>query len=181
MTLKRLIAGGVALCLMLSMAGCKDTSDSNAQPPSSSQNEETQAYNPNQIFEKIIAQIEFPEYTAVSSLDENGKTIDGWQDTFEILYQDFPGDKVESYTIGYSNVQTADEITVVVLKDKKDAEILKSEMSKRIGKRLETFENYGPEEVQKLKDAKVLSKENVVALIVCKDINEAQKGFEKAF
>lgn len=182
--MKKLTALFIALSIGICACGCDNSQkpqNSTSQTSSQTDSEGIFDLSSNDILmsmrEKVVT---FPSYTTVSSHDENGVEIDGWKDSFSVLYDNFPQDNVLQFSIAYSNETTSDELTVVILKDKKDTDTLKSQMQAYVNSRIDQFEVYGPEEVPKLKSAKIISKENIVALIVCDDPNGASEGFKEA-
>lgn len=132
-----------------------------------------------EILDKIVeTQTDFPESLTEGS-HSSGDEKEGWGDTFSYLY-DFPADKVESYAIIYSTETTADEITVVTLKNASDSEAMKKAMEDRLKRRTATFENYGPEEVSKLKKAVIRENGRYLALIISAQPEDAAKAFDSA-
>jgi len=181
--MKKFLLLFMAVVMMISVSACGKDEKSDKKETTSTNSEETQSVDVNEILMSMReTQITFPQYTTASSHDENGKEIDSWQDVFSLsLYEDFDVKKVKSYAIAYSVAQTADEITVVELNSKSDADELKKQMKKRISDRITLFETYGPEEVVKLEDAKIISKGNVCVLIVCDEPEKASDAFKDAF
>lgn len=182
--MKRLVTLFLALSVCVLACGCDATQSDNNQSSSSSQTDTNGIFDvsANSIImsmrEKVVT---FPSYSSVSSHDENGVEIVGWGDSFSVLYDDFPQETVCEFSIFYSNEGTADELSVVVLNDKNNAELMKSQMQAYVNSRINQFENYAPEEVPKLQNAKIISKENIVALIICDDPKGASEGFKEAF
>ncbi len=182
--MKRLFCVLTAVCVFGLTCGCGEKNDDGETSQSSSQTQSDGIFNlsANDIIKSMEEKtVDFPECTQISSHDEKGVETDGWADSFSALYDDFSADKVKEFSIKFSNEATADEITVVVLKSKDDAEDLKTVMKNYISSRLNQFESYAPEEVPKLRKAKIVSKENIVALIVCDNPDEVSQGFKKAF
>lgn len=181
--MKRFLLLLMAVVMMLSISGCGKDEKSNKKETTYTNSEENKAVCVNEILMSMReTQVGFPEYATASSHDDKGNEIDSWQDIFSLsLYEDFDVKKVKSYAIAYSVAQTSDEITVVELKDKADADELKELMKERVSDRITLFETYGPEEVSKLENAKVISKGNVCALIICDEPGRASDAFKEAF
>lgn len=182
--MKKIITCLVALSMCLLACGCNTNNANSENSPSSSQTDNTQIakIDAKEIIESMFSKTnDFPDYATLFSHDENGNEIDGWKDGFGALYSDFSSEKVSEFAIYYSTETTADELTVVVLKDKNDVEELKNVMKNYISTRISQFENYGPEEVPKLQSAKIISKDNYVALIVCDNPEEISAGFKEVF
>ena len=69
---------------------------------------------------------------------------------------------------------TAEEITLIEAKSKKEAEIIKEKLSQYIEKRIKDFESYVPKEVPKLNSAVLICEENFVALVIASDTKNAE-------
>lgn len=171
-TIKKFVCVALTVMTALSAAACSKKEESSEEKLP-----ETPAA---EVLEAVVkSQTEFPESLREKSRNSDGSDKDGWQDTFEFLY-DFPAEKVEDYAIIYSSVSTADEITVVRLKSAGDAEDMKKAAEKRVKERTATFENYGPEEVSKLNGALIKAEGNYCMLAISDQTAEAQKAFEEA-
>ncbi len=181
--MKKLLLLLTAVVMTVSASACGKDEKSDKKETTSTESEQTASVDVNEILMSMReTQVTFPEYTTASSHDENGKEIDSWQDVFSLsLYEDFDVEKVKSYAIAYSVAQTADEITIVELKSKNDADELKKQMKERVSDRITLFETYGPEEVVKLESAKVISKGNICVLIICDEPEKAAEAFKEAF
>ena len=180
--MKKIFCAILAGLMILSATACgKD--ENSGEKELSSRGEQTVEINPGDLLMAMReTQVNFPQYATASSHDESGNEIDGWDDVFSLsLYDNFDVSKVKSYAIAYSTAQTADEITVVVLQNEKDAEELKKQMRERVSGRITLFETYGPEEVLKLENARIISKGNVCALIICDEPGRASDAFKEGF
>lgn len=143
-------------------------------------NSEEGGISASELLDKVFeTQGEFPEHLREDSAGTDGKPKDGWQETFGYLL-DIPADDVEEFSVIYSSETTADEITIVKLKDSSGGEALEESMKKRLKKRTSTFENYGPEEVSKLEKAVIEVKGKYGALIISSQPEAAKKAFEEA-
>lgn len=177
--MKKIISFLLSAVLAVTLCACSKDEE-NSKKDSSAPAEEVVEVDANELLMSMReAVVTFPQYTTASSHDDNGKEIDGWEDIFTLsLYENFDAEKIKSYAIAYSTVQTSDEITVVVLESADDAETMKNEMKARVKDRIATFETYGPEEVPKLESAKIVSKGNVCALIICDEPEKAAEAFK---
>ncbi len=92
-----------------------------------------------------------------------------YDNSFDSLYGvqfDMIDDGAISYT---SEGGTADEISIIHLKENSDVSIARDKMQDRINERRQTFAGYMPEEVYKLDNATVMVQGNYVALIISED------------
>ena len=176
--MKKILCLLSAIMILLCMVACGNDKEERAEKPTPVEEQTTEVDVNSLLMPMREALVGFPQYTTASSHDENGKVIEGWEDVFMLsLYDGFDVSKVKSYAIAYSTVQTADEITVVVLESKKDTDELKKQMRARVSDRITLFETYGPTEVSKLQNAKVISKDNVCALVISDQPEKAEEAF----
>lgn len=170
-----MLLSAAAVFAMLAFSGCEKEGEGSDSGESGDGGENAgysvEAYDVMRALKE--SQVDFPESSEVSS------RTDEKMDSFGILFDGFDVENLESYAVVYSNEQTADEITVAVLKSDKDVEALKSSMRDRIQSRIDMFESYGPEEVGKLKAVKIISRKNVCALIVCSEPEKAAEAFKE--
>lgn len=97
---------------------------------------------------------------------------DVYADNFERLYN-FSMKKIDSGTIAYAaDGGKADEISIVRAVDNADVSEIKKYMEARLEKRLHDFENYKPEEVYKLENARVVVSKNYVFLVISDQAEE---------
>lgn len=175
----RKIFAPLSLCLALVTAVCMCGCSDKGEEKETQKTEQTVNISAGELLEKMVkTQESFPEYSTLLSQEAGDEDIKAA--AWESLYEDFDIDKVEDFAVSYSTEATADEITVVVLKNSEDAEALKDAMKIRVGQRITTFETYGPDEVSKLKDMKIVSQGKCVALIVCDDPDAAAQVFKEA-
>lgn len=118
---------------------------------------------------------------AVGAANCDTKTVYGektYDEYFEYLYE-AKLDKAADGAFGYASASYADEITVIRLADAGDADMFMDKLDARIERRIRDFEGYKPEEVEKLKNAKRVSKGGYVFLAVCRDSDKAAEEFLK--
>lgn len=171
-----------AAVLLISFGSCgNNDKNSNEKENESSQNGVYYDISPSSVLAEMTEGLSLPEMTEFSSHDENGNETDGWKDIFSVsLYEDFDTELVEAFALTCSDEATADEITVVKLKNASDADKLKAEMEKHVHSRVSVFKGYGPGEVSKLEACEIVIKGNVAALIVCDDAQKASEAFDAA-
>ncbi len=127
--------------------------------------------NLQELTTKIASQAgKLPEMSTYSSKDADA------EDWFNYLC-DFDYSKVENYYISYATNGNAEEIFLIQLKDSSDIGFATIALQNRIQSRTEQFKLYLPKEVSKLSSAKIVSKDTIIALLVCPDEYSAQKAF----
>lgn len=178
--MKKILALVLSAITALSVCGCSNNDGGDETDTESGANDTKINISANDLLGGMReSAVTFPQYEISSSHDDSGKANDGWEDIFSVsLFDEADAGRVESFAIAYSTEATADEITVVVLKDASYAEQMKKEMKKRVKSRISMFETYGPDEVIKLESAKIVSKGNVVALIVCDNPEDVAMAFK---
>lgn len=166
--MKKIVCILIVAVISIAAAGCSGKEDTKEQAGGMTSSE---------ILDKIIpTQTGFPDSLREDSTDPDGKEKDDWKENFGYLF-DFDAEKVKDFAIIYSTETTADEITVVRLKDNADIKELEESMKKRLEKRTATFENYGPEEVSKLKKAVIKTVGCYGVLIISSQPSEGEKAF----
>ena len=107
------------------------------------------------------------EKTALSDVDTTVNfDEDLYSENFEKLYN-FSIDQVDDGVIAYaSSGGSADEISVVHVKDSKDVSSVRKYMEARLEKRLQDFQNYKPEEVSKIENGKVVVQQQYVMFVI---------------
>lgn len=89
--------------------------------------------------------------------------------------------KVSDYFLLYSSEGKADEIAVIELKSKSDMAGAKASLEEHLKKRHNTFEQYEPSEVPRVDTAKIVEKEQYIALIICNNADNVKSAFLKMF
>jgi hypothetical protein len=129
----------------------------------------------NKMREQMLAADEsLPEMTVVSSGDEDAK------ESFPYLSK-IDYDKVADYFLTFSAEGKADEIAVIELKSKSDMAEAKASLEEHLKKRHNTYEQYEPEEVPRVDAAKIVVKEQYIALIICDNDDNVKSAFLKMF
>ena len=77
-----------------------------------------------------------------------------------------------------SNIK-ADEILIIKLKNKDDADDYKNKINKRIDKQEVSFKDYLPKEYDLLKHSILKSKDNFIIFVVSKDADKIEEAFDK--
>ena len=89
--------------------------------------------------------------------------------------------KVEGYFYAFADAGTAEEIAVVVLKNKSDAAAMMESLHDHVDARQGTFEEYDPEQVPLTESAVIIHEGRYVALIVSKKNGLVQNTFREFF
>lgn len=151
------------LVLGLCLAGCGDKNEKN-EPESEvvqeeSRKEEISIFD---LRQAIITDDIFPEMISVSDVDTDAETLFAY-------CSDLSYDKVEHFLLSYSAEGKADEVVVILLKEKEDEkEALESLESHRTS-RLKLLQQYEPEETVRLQNGEIYSENGMVAMIVSDD------------
>lgn len=91
----------------------------------------------------------------------------------------FFDDKVSDYSIYFGGSgATAEEIAVIKTSDVKTA---KATVERRVEDLKLNFENYVPAEMTKLSDPVIVTRGDIVFLVICDDAAEAQKAIDNLF
>ena len=115
----------------------------------------------NEAVKTVLEQFDTTPMDTTVSLGE-----DVYADNFERLYN-FSIKKIDGGTIAYAaDGGNADEISIVRAGENADVSEIKKYMEARLAKRLHDFENYKPDEVYKLENARVTVLKNYVFLVI---------------
>lgn len=76
---------------------------------------------------------------------------------------------------------SAEEITVIRMKDAADVQLAKDAMAKRLEDQKQAFENYQPGEMAKIQGAKIYTHGAYVMLVVADDTSKAESAFNAQF
>lgn len=133
--------------------------------------------------------ITVPASDAVSAIMENAEvsSIDAvlsyGQEDFDRNFQKLYGmdiKLVDDGTFAYNSTgASANEITVLRLKDAGDVEACTKALEQRLARRAQDFGGYRPEEAAKAQEGKVFACSNYVMLAICEDSSAARSAFMK--
>lgn len=130
---------------------------------------------PQEIVTAIIeSQTEFPSLNQITS--ENEEFI-----TYLSDYYLIDPDQIENGAIHYAEGIEASEITVLILKDEKNSETIKTTLTDYIQNRAGTFEGYAPEQAAMVKKGEIVINGKYIALFICKDTSTAKTSFLNCF
>ncbi len=118
---------------------------------------------------KIKTEINFPEMVEISKNDVSN-------------YYDFNISDVEDI---YLSINASggfpDEIAIVKVYSSNSIKYIKESLEKRKQQLIKTFENYQPNEMYKLNQSVIVSKDNYIAFIVSSNSNQAKNIFLNSF
>lgn len=149
--MKKLITLSLALILMLSACGGAQAKDINVSDAA----------------EEILENVQFRDemLNIDSDLAENYYKIDA--------------DAIEEYSIYISGSGgTTEEVAVFKLKNKDSLDTAKEMVQKRIENQKVRFENYVPEELDKLENPVIVNSDNILILVLADDAANAKKAAE---
>lgn len=90
-------------------------------------------------------------------------------------------EKVADKSMYVGTRASAEEITVVRMKDAADVQVVKDAMAERLEDQRLAFENYLPEEMTKIKGAQIYIHGAYVMLVVADDTSKAESAFNAQF
>lgn len=91
-------------------------------------------------------------------------------------------DKVAEISMYTSGTRaTAEEVTVIKMKDAGDIKLAESAMAERVEDQKIAYENYVPEEMTKINGALVLTQGNYALLVMADDTAPAENAFKAQF
>ena len=79
---------------------------------------------------------------------------ENYADFFEYLYNTSP-DRAADGAYAYASSAVADEVTIILASETDDVDVIKGHLEERIERRMQDFNGYKPEEVEKLENAVV--------------------------
>ena len=133
--------------------------------------------------------ITVPASDAVSAIMENANVSDidtilsFGQENFDRNFQKLYGMDIKLADDGAfaynSTGASANEITVLRLKDAGDVEACTKALEQRLARRAQDFGGYRPEEAAKAQEGKVFACSNYVMLAICEDSSAARSAFMK--
>lgn len=112
-----------------------------------------------------------PEMLNVSSSEENAEK--NFSYISEMKYE-----KLDSFFISYSKEGKADEIVVIAVKDMADIDEAKKSLEEHRESRHKLLEQYEPEQVKRIDDGIIFTKDQYAVLIICDDTEAVRKAFE---
>lgn len=151
----RTAAVALAMTAVLLLAGCG----------SKSAGKEPAAHA---VVEAVVAEVPFVD--SMSFVD----------DQFSNFYR-IDEAKVADKSMYVGTRASAEEITVIRLKDAADVELAKSAMAERLQDQKIAFENYQPGEMAKIESAKIYTHGAYVMLVVADDTSKAESAFNAQF
>lgn len=118
---------------------------------------------------KIKTEIKFPEMVEISRNDISN-------------YYDLNMSDIENIHLSINaSGGFPDEIAIVKVDSSNNVKSIKESFEKRKQQLIKTFENYQPNEMYKLNQSVIVSKDNYVAFIVSSNSNQAKKIFLNSF
>lgn len=103
---------------------------------------------------------------------------DGNAEELFIHISDMNYNKTDAFFVSYSAEGKADEIAVIAVKDKDDADEAKQSLEDHRSSRIKLLNQYEPEEVRRMEEGIVFSKGRYAVLIICEDPYSVRKAFE---
>lgn len=130
---------------------------------------------PNEIVIAIIeSQTELPSLNQITS--ENEEFV-----TYLSDYYLIDSNTIENGAIYYADGVEASEIAVLILKDEKNSETIKTILADYIQNRAGIFEGYAPEQSAMIKKSEIVVNGKYIALLICKDTGTAKTAFLNCF
>lgn len=151
------IAALLAAMMLLSLWGC-----------GSSRNETVSMFDLRTAM--LDAAPSLPEMRSVSDSDTDAAGL------FAHL-SDMDYGKVERFFLSYSATGLADEIAVIAVKDTADVKAAADSLRSHLEGRAMLYEQYKPDQLQRVQNALVFTREQYAVLIVCEEQNAVEKAF----
>ena len=92
---------------------------------------------------------------------------------------DMDYDKVERFFLSYSAAGLADEIAVIAVKDRADAEAAADSLRAHLEDRARLYEQYKPDQLQRVQDGLVFTWKHYAVLIVCDEADAVKDAFDR--
>ena len=163
----RLFCLSLILMLVFVVAGCS-SSDSSSAPSTSKQPVELSSL----MDAMLAADSSLPQMERISSQDEEAESL-------YVMVSGLSYDKVEGYQYAYSvNGKLADEISITKLKSAADAAEAEASTRQHLLTRRGQYESYAPEQVPRVDNAVVFTKDIYVVLIVSDQAAAVKQAFE---
>ena len=153
--MKRCLLGVLAVVLVFALTACGTAQKVKDQPTAD-------------IAKKIVDTLEFEDELMQMQADIVGN------------FYNLPDDQVAEYAIyTSSSMATAEEIAVIKAKDSGAVDQLKKELEDRLNDKMQQYENYRPEQVAKIENAKIQTKGNYLLLAIANDSAKAAEIFDE--
>lgn len=124
--------------------------------------------------EKLLAvDTSLPEMITVNHETENAAEL------FSSL-SDVDYGKVDSYFLSYSSEGLADEVAVVRVKSSSDVKMVEDSLKEHVQKRVNLFQSYRADQVNRAENAVVFSNGNDVVLIISDQSGTVKNAYEEA-
>ena len=148
------------LCLILAVAalglsgcGSKDTNEGISSA-------EVKEISCQELMEVVLVKGEGLNTDSTLYYDEDNYAIQ-----FEHLYNTSP-DRAEDGAYAYASSAVADEVTIIYASETDDVKVIKKHLEERIDRRINDFNGYKPEEVEKLENAVIDTYGRYVFMVV---------------
>lgn len=172
---------GVLMAVMTLGTGCGSSSSQEPAPSGSvgttdTQNQE-EADNEETVIDCDAMAQELIGLIAKQEPDDEMMLLDS--DLIRSNYDTISEDLYESAVCYLSSGATANEVAIFTCKDAESASLVEAELSKRVDSRKKSYEDYNPEEAQKLKNAIIAKNGKYAVLVVTADNEEAASIIQK--
>lgn len=161
---KGTLSAAIILLLCFFITGCKQKDEKTIEQIDMKGLQETM----------LAADETLPQMLVNTSNDENADL------NFTSL-SDMEYERVSDYFYAYSKTGTAQEIAVIQLKDSKDAATLMQSLQRHVEHRVQTLQEYNPEQTAMAENALIIRNSSCVALIICEKNGMVQNAFEEFF
>lgn len=153
----------------------KDEKDKDTDEKDKDENEGSDDYVPmKDLYEAMLAaDSSFPEMGVLYGSDEIAEA------SFPQV-ADFDYDKVEDFFFAFSASGTAEEFSVICLKDEADADKCKKGFAKAVNDRADILEDYAPDQVDMTRNAKIFTEGRYVVLVIGSDQEAVRDAFYEA-
>lgn len=155
--MKKLVVMGLAGLLCLSFVACSKSEGGSKQPSAAD------------VVKAVAEQVTFKD-----------AMTEGDDAMFSARYN-LDSELVEDKAMYVGTLATAEEITVIKVKDAGDVQAAKDAVNAHLEDQKTAFENYIPEEMPKIENALVLTQGNYVLLAVADDTSKVKETFEAQF
>lgn len=116
----------------------------------------------------------FPSMLNASSVEENA------EENFKYISKDLDYSKIESFFVSYSeDGEYADEIVVIVMKDRADMKEAEACLKKHRENRYKLYEQYQPREMKRVEDGLAFTSGRYAVLIISDNRDAVKKAFEQ--
>ena len=168
---RRITAAVLTVLSILPLFGCGGNARPSEPDPRQTGTEPVQTVSVDELREDMLAAApSLPEMKTVSDGDEKSEAL------FSYL-SDLDYDKVEHFFLVYSATGLADEIAVIAVKDPADAAEAKESLNRHLSNRKQMYVQYQPDQVPRVENAEVFTKDQYVVLIVCNDAAAVKAAF----